>query len=78
MKTAISVHDRLFERVEKYAKEEKISRSQLFSEAVEEYLDKREKESLRQKVNAICDKIETSIDPVWLEKQSRVLSKEEW
>ncbi len=78
MKTAISVRDNLFERVEKYAKEEKISRSQLFSVAVEEYLDKRERESLKEKINAVCDKVDTSLDPFWKKKQSKILSKDKW
>jgi metal-responsive CopG/Arc/MetJ family transcriptional regulator len=78
MKTAISVRDNLFERVEKYAKEEKMSRSQLFSVAVEEYLDNRERESLKEKINAVCDKVDTSLDPFWKNKQSKILSKDKW
>ena len=40
MKTAISVPNEVFERIEKYAKKKKMSRSQVFSKAAEEYLDK--------------------------------------
>jgi metal-responsive CopG/Arc/MetJ family transcriptional regulator len=78
MKTAISVRDGLFQRAEKYANRTKMSRSQLFSEAVEEYLDKRENELLRAKINEVCEKVDTSLDPFWKKKQSRVLSKEKW
>lgn len=35
-------------------------------------------EELTAKINAVCDKVDTSIDPVWKQKQSRVLSKEKW
>ncbi len=78
MKTAISVRDNLFQRIEKYAKTTKMSRSQLFSEAVEEYLDKREQETLKAKINEVCEKVDTSLNPFWKKKQSRILSKEKW
>ena len=78
MKTAISVRDNLFQRAERYSKKKKISRSQLFSEALEEYLDKREEENLIAKINEVCDKVDTSLDPFWKEAQSRALSKEKW
>ncbi len=78
MKTAISVQNNLFQRAEKYAKQKKISRSQLFSKAVEEYLDKREEENLIAKINEVCDKVDTSLDPFWKKVQSRVLLKDEW
>jgi metal-responsive CopG/Arc/MetJ family transcriptional regulator len=78
MKTAISVRDNLFQRADKYAKETKMSRSQLFSEAIEEYLAKREKEDLIAKINAVCEKVDTSLDPFWKEVQSRALPKDEW
>lgn len=40
MKTAISIPDELFKEVDKLAKENKISRSQIFCAAVEAYLKK--------------------------------------
>lgn len=78
MKTAISVKDNLFQRAENYSKKKKISRSQLFSEAIEEYLDKREEENLIAKINEVCDKVDTSLDPFWKKAQSGILSKEKW
>jgi metal-responsive CopG/Arc/MetJ family transcriptional regulator len=78
MKTAISVRDNLFQRIEKYAKTTKMSRSQLFSEAVEEYLNKREREALISKVNEVCEKVDTSLDPVLMQMQVLSLPKDEW
>lgn len=66
MKTAVSVRDNLFERAEKFAKRKKMSRSQLFSDAIEEYLDTREnmdEESLIARINAVCAEVDTSVDP---------------
>ena len=78
MKTAISVSDGLFQRAEKYANRTKMSRSQLFSKAIEEYLDKRERETLIAKVNEVCEKINTSLDPVLMKMQVLSLPKDEW
>jgi len=78
MKTAISVRDNLFQRAEKYANRTKMSRSQLFSEAIEEYLDKRERETLIAKVNEVCEKVDTSLDPVLMQMQALSLPKDKW
>ncbi len=66
MKTAISVREPLFQRAEKFAKREKMSRSQLFSDAVEEYLDRREidEEDIIARINAVCADVDTSVDPM--------------
>ena len=78
MKTAISVRDPLFERAEKFAKQVKISRSQLFSEAVEEYLDKRESDDLAANLNEVYSTEDSSVDPVLFRMALLSLPKEEW
>ena len=78
MKTAISVQDSLFQRAENYARKKKISRSQLYSVAVEEYLEKREEEDLIARINAVCEKVDTSLDPAIREYQSRTIKREDW
>jgi metal-responsive CopG/Arc/MetJ family transcriptional regulator len=78
MKTAISVQTNLYKRAEKFAKDKKISRSKLYSDAVQDYLDKHESERIIERINKVCEEVDTSIDPIWKEAQSRVLVKEEW
>ena len=79
MKTAISVRDHLFERINKYVSKEKISRSQLFCEAAEEYLDKRENdEDVTASLNALYAVEDSSVDPVLLKLALMSLPKEEW
>lgn len=78
MKTAISVREPLFKRAEKFAKRKKISRSQLFSDAVEEYMDRREdvdEESLIARINAVCAEVDTSVDPRMKEYQFERLKR---
>lgn len=72
------MRDNLFQRAENYSKKKKISRSQLFSEALEEYLDKREEENLIAKINEVCEKVDTSLDPVLMQMQVLSLPKDEW
>lgn len=78
MKTAISVRDPLFARAEKYAKREKISRSKLFSDAVEEYLEKREAGDLAANLNEVYSKEDSSVDPILFKMALVSLPKEEW
>ncbi len=78
MKTAISVPNDVFERIERYAKKKKMSRSQLFSKAAEEYLDKREKEDITVNLNEVYSKEDSSVDPVLLKMALISLPKEEW
>ncbi len=78
MKTAISVQDKLFQRVDKYAKRENISRSQLFSVAAEEYLDKREADDTTANLNEVYSKEDSSVDPVLFKMALMSLPKEEW
>lgn len=78
MKTAVSIKDKVFQNAEKFAKKAKISRSQLYSDALEEYLAKRDEQALIDQINAVCEEVDTSLDPHWKKLQSRVLQKEEW
>lgn len=79
MKTAISVRDHLFERIDRYANQKKMSRSQLFSEAAEEYLMKREDdEDITASLNAVYATEDSSVDPVLLKMALMSLPNEEW
>lgn len=78
MKTAISISDELFAKAEKYAKRKKISRSHLYSKALEEYIQKEEKRKLIDKINKVCRDVDTSLDPFWKLAQAQTLSKDKW
>jgi metal-responsive CopG/Arc/MetJ family transcriptional regulator len=53
MKTAISIPDHIFEEVDRLAKENKTSRSQIFCAAVEEYLKKMKARKLLEALNSV-------------------------
>lgn len=78
MKTAISIGDSLFQRAEKFAKWKRISRSRLFAEAVQEYLDKHEFDDITAKLNEVYAEEDSSVDPVLMKMALLSLPKEEW
>jgi len=78
MKTAISISDDLFVKAEKYAKRKKISRSSLYSKAIDEYLKKEESRKITEQINKVCKEVDTSLDPAIMEYQRRTIGKSEW
>jgi metal-responsive CopG/Arc/MetJ family transcriptional regulator len=78
MKTAISVRDDLFKRAEKFSRHKKISRSRLFSEAVEEYLDRQEIGDITANLNEVYSKEDSTVDPVVLKMAVMSLPTDEW
>ncbi len=53
VKTAISLENSLFEKVEDLARELKISRSHLFTLAVQQFIESYENQRLLEKINAV-------------------------
>ncbi len=78
MKTAISVPEDVFQLSERLAKKLKTSRSAVFAMGVRKLGEDLGEEGLIARINAVCEEVDTSLDPFWKEMQSRVLSKEEW
>jgi len=78
MKTAVSIKDEVFQNAESYAKKAKISRSRLYSDAVEEYLAKRSEKDLIDQINKVCEDVDTSLDPGIRGYQSRSAGREDW
>lgn len=64
MKTAISIPDTIFEMAEKLANRLGISRSQLYTNAVSEYLREHRNEGVTEKLNEIYEKESSALDPV--------------
>jgi metal-responsive CopG/Arc/MetJ family transcriptional regulator len=80
MKTAISIPDPLFEAAERLARRLGKSRSQLYAEALQTFLDQRRDQSITERLNEIYDAEPelAELDPVLKEMQYRSLPKEEW
>jgi len=79
MKTAISLPNKLFYFAEKYAVKHGLSRSELYATAVSEFIGKKRKEKdITQRINKICDNIDTSLNPQIKTASKRILTDSEW
>jgi metal-responsive CopG/Arc/MetJ family transcriptional regulator len=78
MKVAISVPDPVFKAADQLARELKKSRSQLYSEAIAEYVGARGARAVTQKLNAVYSSEDSQVDDVLQEAQRRVLKDEAW
>lgn len=78
MKTAVSVPDPLFEEAEKMAEIWGMSRSELYSVALAEYLKQRRKAHITEQYNQIYSEEDSALDPVLNQLQLQSLPKEEW
>ena len=78
MKTAISIPDDVFSRAEELARQRRISRSALFTQAVEEYLARHREEQITEKLNEVYAAEDSALDPILSEIQNRSVLKEEW
>lgn len=78
MKVAISVPDPLFDAAERMAKERRVPRSQVFSEALEEYLAKHDSSAVTAKLNVVYDGLVSQVDPGLASAQYASLNHEAW
>ena len=78
MKTAISIPDDVFARVEKFAKRRNMSRSALFTVAVDQYVQHHRADDVTRRLNAIYAREDAKLDPVLERLQSHALPREEW
>ena len=78
MKTAVSVPDELFEAAERQAQRTKKSRSQLYAEALAEYLARHAPDEVTEAMNAVVDRLQVPTDPFVVTASQRVLRRSEW
>jgi metal-responsive CopG/Arc/MetJ family transcriptional regulator len=78
MKTAISIPDALFERAERLAKRTRKSRSQIFSDAVREYLARHSTDEVTAAMDRVCAELESPGDEFVSSASSRILARSEW
>lgn len=55
IKTAVSLQESLVDRMDRLARELNLSRSQVFSLAVDEFLQRHESQALLEAINRACD-----------------------
>ena len=81
MKTAISIPDDVFENAERTAKKLGVSRSELYANAVSEFIERYRREGITEKLNELYDAeggAESSLDPNLSTLQLETLTKVGW
>ncbi|MHB1014017.1 MAG: ribbon-helix-helix domain-containing protein [Desulfurivibrionaceae bacterium] len=82
VKTAISLDEKLFDKVNKLANELHVSRSRLFTLAVKDYLKKQENQTLLAQLNDAYadhpDQEERKISSSMKSKHGKIMEQEPW
>jgi metal-responsive CopG/Arc/MetJ family transcriptional regulator len=79
MKTAVSLPDDVYHGAERYAKRARKSRSQLYAEALSEYLARHAPDEVTEDMNAVVEQLgESAADPFVAGVARRVLKSVEW
>ena len=77
MKTAVSVPDEIFAKAEQLARRLKKSRSELFSNALAEYVARHSPDHVRETMNWVCAEIGEA-DPFVAAASARIVENTEW
>ena len=78
MKTAISVPDRVFKNAERHARRTGKSRSELYADAMAEYLLRHGPDHVTEKMNEVCAKAGPEDHRFARAAARRILRKEPW
>ncbi len=78
MKTAISVPDEVFEAADRAAKKLGVSRSELYSTAVYEYIERHRVEDVTSRLNDLYASENSKLDENLGLMQGRSLNNEDW
>ena len=78
MKTAVSIPDDVYSRVERFAKRTRRSRSEVYSAALREYVNRHAPEEVTEAMNRVCDELNAGVDPFVSEAARRMLERSEW
>jgi metal-responsive CopG/Arc/MetJ family transcriptional regulator len=78
MKTAVSIPDDVFERVERLARRARRSRSEVFSEALREYVARHAPDEVTEAMDRVCAAVQDREDAFVSAAGRRVLGKTEW
>jgi antitoxin MazE6 len=78
MKTAVSIPDEVFHRVERFAQRAGRSRSEVFSAALQEYVARHAPDEVTEAMNRVCIDLADQPDVFVRTAGHRVLERTEW
>lgn len=78
MKTAVSIPDDVYQRVERFARRTRRSRSEVYSAALREYVNRHAPDEVTEAMNRVCADTDTGADAFVAAAARRVLERSEW
>jgi antitoxin MazE6 len=78
MKTAVSIPDDVFKGAERLARRTKKSRSQLFSDALKEYVARHAPDDVTDAMDRVCAQLGNPADKFVASATRRILKRSEW
>lgn len=78
MKTAISIPDDIFEQAERLIRRAGRSRSEIYSQAIREYVARHSPDEVTEAMNRVCDTVGDPGDVFVTEVVRRTLKRVEW
>jgi metal-responsive CopG/Arc/MetJ family transcriptional regulator len=78
MKTAISIPDPIFQLAEIMAQQLAISRSELFTKAISEYIKAHKYQDVTESLNQVYAEVSSSLDKKLTDMQFESIEKEIW
>lgn len=78
MKTAVSIPDEVFKKVERLARRERRSRSEVFSAALREYVARHAPDEVTQTLDRVVEAVGDQSDAFVTVAARRVLERGEW
>lgn len=80
MEIAISIPDHLFEEADRLAAQRGMSRSELYAEAIAEYVKSQKVMDVRERLNSVysTDPESSALEPDVLELQSKSVAQRKW
>ncbi|MBI1875213.1 MAG: ribbon-helix-helix protein, CopG family [Acidobacteria bacterium] len=78
MKTAVSIPDEVFEKVERLARRARRSRSEVFSTALREYVARHTPDEVTEAMDRVCAAVKDDPDTFVSAAARRALERTEW
>lgn len=78
MKTTLSLPDDLFISADAFAARTGRSRSEVYAEALREYLQRHDQDQITASLDDLASQIDTSLEPAVARATRRLLARESW
>jgi metal-responsive CopG/Arc/MetJ family transcriptional regulator len=78
MKAAVSIPDPVFKAADELAQRTSVSRSHLYSVAIQRFVQDHDEEAITARLNEVYDHESSALDPVLQSIQARSIEKGEW